>query len=244
MKAVVTAGGLAGGTFAAAAGTPVKALAPVRGVPMLDAVLNALREAGVDRIALIAGPEIERRYAQRVEHVIGASPSGGTNVLRALKAWPEDDTPLLYATSDLPFITGAAIGDFVTRTPQDALAMSIVEGERYATRFPGAPRFGITLAGEHIVNGGVFFLPPGGAARIETVATRLFDARKRPWRMASLIGVATLWRLITGTLRVGDLETKASSELGLRAVAVRHCAPELAFDVDTVADYRYACQHP
>jgi GTP:adenosylcobinamide-phosphate guanylyltransferase len=243
VKAVVTAGGLAGGTFSTAAGTPVKALAAVHGTPMLESVILALREAGADRIALIAGPEVRERYALRVEQAIDASPSGGANIVRALSAWPEDGDALLYATCDLPYITGAAIADFVARAPEGALAMSLVKGERYASRFPDCPRFGITLAGERVVNGGVFLLPPGGAARVERIATVLFDARKRPWRMASLIGLGTLRRLIAGTLSVGDLEAKASSVLGMPATAVRDCAPELAFDVDTIVDYRYACEH-
>jgi CTP:molybdopterin cytidylyltransferase MocA len=243
VKAVVTAGGLAGGAFSAAAGTQVKALAPVRGAPMLESVIVALREAGAERIALIAGPEVRERFAVRVEQTIDASPSGGANIMRALNAWPEDGGALLYATCDLPYITGAAVADFVARTPRGALGMSLVEAQRYAARFPGCPSFGITLAGERVVNGGVFLLPPGGAERIELVATRFFDARKAPWRMASMIGIGTLWRLVAGRLSVGALEAKANTVLGMRAVAVRNCAPELAFDVDTVADYRYACEH-
>ena len=148
MKAVVTAGGLAGGTLSAAAGTQVKALAPVRGIPMLDSVLDALRDGGANRIALVAGPQIQQRYGARVERVIEASPSGGINIMRALNAWAEDGTALLYATSDLPYITGAAVHDFVARAPAGALAISLVEGNRYAARFPGCARFGITLAGE------------------------------------------------------------------------------------------------
>lgn len=243
MRAVVTAGGPADGTFATAAGTAVKALACVRGVPMLESVITALREAGADRIAIIAGPEIQERYGTRVERVVEAARSGGANIIRALRAWPEDGTPLLYATSDLPYITGSSVRDFVERAPYDALSVSLAEAARYAARFPGCPPFGITLARERVVNGGVFLLPPGGAERVERLATKFFDARKAPWRMASLIGVGTLWRLVAGRLSVADLEAKARRELGVRAFAVRDCAPELAFDVDTLADYRYACEH-
>jgi CTP:molybdopterin cytidylyltransferase MocA len=244
MKAVVTAGGLAGGAFSAAAGTAIKALAPVRGAPILDAVITALRDAGADRIALIAGPEVQERYAGRLERILDASPSGGVNIIRAINAWPEDGGALLYATCDMPYVTGTAIGDFIARTPAQALGVSLVNGERYAARFPDCPPFGITLAGERVVNGGVFFLPPGAGARIERIASTLFDARKRPWKMASLIGMGTLWRFFTKSLSIGDLEAKAGRELGIPAVGVRDCAPELAFDVDTVADYRYACAHP
>lgn len=243
MKAVITAGGLAGGAFSEASGTPIKALAPVRGTPMIESVIVALRDAGADRIALIAGPEVRERYGARVEQTIDASPSGGINIMRALNAWPEDGTSLLYATCDLPYLTAASVADFIHRAPHDALAMSLVDASRYAARFPGCPGFGITLAGERIVNGGVFLLPPDGAPRVERVARRFFDARKAPWRMASIIGIGTLWRLVAGRLSIRDLETKARAALGIRAIAVRDCAPELAFDVDTVADYTYACEH-
>src|SRR5579875_3542112 len=102
---------------------------------MLDTVIAALQEAGADRIALVGGPEIRERYAGRVARVVDASRSGAINIMRALHAWPEDGAPLLYATSDLPYLTGGAVGDFIARTPSGALAISLVEGHRYATRF-------------------------------------------------------------------------------------------------------------
>jgi hypothetical protein len=68
----------------------------------------------------------------------------------------------------------------------------------------------------------------------------LFEARKRPWRMASLIGPAALIRFAAGRLGVTDLEATAQRVLQMPARAVRNCAAELAFDVDTAAEYGYA----
>ena len=240
MKAVVTAGGRIDGAFASAAGTRVKALASLRGATMLQRVLDALRGSGATRIAVVGGDEVRRACGNAVERFIDESPSGSENVLRALQAWPEDGGPLLYATSDLPYITAAAIHDFLQRSPSGALAVPLVESADYAARFPQAPPFGITLAGERVVNGGIFLLPPDSAARLAGAATSLFEARKRPWRMASLIGPAALIRFAAGRLGVTDLEATAQRVLQMPARAVRNCAAELAFDVDTAAEYGYA----
>jgi GTP:adenosylcobinamide-phosphate guanylyltransferase len=243
VKAVVTAGGRIDGAFAAAAGTRVKALAQVRGTTMLARVFDALRGCGADRIAVIGGDEVREACGSAVEQFVEESPSGSQNLLRALRAWPEDGEPLLYATSDLPYITAAAVRDFIERVPSGALGVPLAEFFVYAARFPEAPPTGITLAGERVVNGGVFLLPPDSAPRIARAATAIFESRKRPWRMASLVGPSALIRFAIGRLSIASLEATAQRVLKLPARAVRGCAPELAFDVDTAAEYSYATKN-
>jgi GTP:adenosylcobinamide-phosphate guanylyltransferase len=240
MRAVVTAGGRIEGDFARQAGTTVKALAPVRGVTMLQRMLDALRTAGVTDIAVVGGDEVRAACGSTVERFVDESPSGSENLLRALRAWPDSER-LLYATSDLPYVTEAAIADFVSRVGLGALAVSLAEYSAFIERFPAAPPgFGITLSGERVVNGGLFSIPQGATEKLATLATRFFEARKRPWRMASLVGPAVLIRFLSGRLRVADLETMALHVLQVPAQALRGCAPELAFDVDTAPEYRYA----
>lgn len=243
MKAVITTGGRIDGDFAAAAGTEVKALAPLHGTTMLGRVIDALRGCGADRIALVGGDEVRKAYGPDVERFIEESASGSENLLRALEAWPEDGEPLLYATSDLPYVTAAAIRDFIQRVPDATLAVPLAEFSVYTARFPQAPPCGITLAGERVVNGGVFFLPPDSARRIAEAATGFFESRKRPWRMAGLIGPTALFRFVAGRLSVAHLEATAERVLQMPARGVRGCAPELAFDVDTAAEYRYASEY-
>jgi GTP:adenosylcobinamide-phosphate guanylyltransferase len=243
VKAVITAGGRVGGEYAALAGTSVKALASVRGVTMLDRIIGALREVGATQIAVVGGDEVRTACASRVERFIDEAESGGANLLRALRAWPGDGAPLLYATSDLPYVTSEAIGGFLRRVPEGALALPLAEIGDFAGRFPAAPAFGITLCGERVVNGGVFSLPAESIEPLAGLATRFFDARKKPWRMASLVSPMVLFRYLTGRLRIAELEGLASRVLGVPAFAVRGCAAELAFDADTPNDYRYACAH-
>jgi hypothetical protein len=209
---------------------------------MLDRMIAALRAAGIAEIAVVGGDEVRAACGSRVDRFVQESPSGSENLLRALRAWPDNER-LLYATSDLPYVTDEAICDFKRRVGEGTLAVALSEFGEFSKRFPGAQSFGITLAGERVVNGGLFSIPQGATEQLASIATRFFEARKRPWRMASLVGPGVLVRFLSGRLRVADLEAMALHVLQVPAQALRGCAPELAFDVDTEADYRYACAH-
>jgi GTP:adenosylcobinamide-phosphate guanylyltransferase len=242
VRAVVTAGGRIDGEYARLAETTVKALALVRGVSMLDRILDALRGAGATRIAVVGGAEVRAACGERVERVVDEAATGEQNVALALHAW-DDEEPLLYATSDLPYVTAASVADFVRRVPLGAIGMPLAEHADFTSRFAGAPTAGIVLAGERVVNGGVFVLPPGSRSHVARLAAAFFSARKAPWRMASLIGPIPLLRLALRRLSVAGIEREALRVVGVPCVAVPRCAPELAFDADTDAEYRYACEN-
>ncbi len=243
MKTVVTAGGRIAGRYAEAAGTTVKALVRVGGVTMLDRIVDALRGAGATRVAVVGGDEVRAACDGRVDRVIDDAGSGTANLVQALRAWPEDGEPLLYATSDMPFVTSDAVADFLQRVPLDAVAMPLAEHGEFVRRFPDSPPCGIVLNGERVVNGDVFVVPAGSSARVEAIASRFFDARKAPWRMAGLVSPRILVRFLFRRLGVTHLEEHAGRMLDVRAIGARGCRPELAFDADTYDDYRYAIAH-
>lgn len=240
MKAVITTGGRVDDAYAAEAGTAIKALAEVRGMTMLGRAVEALRECGVSRIAVIADAHVRAAVDGTVDAIIDEGQTGAQNVLRALRAWPEDGEPLLYLTSDMPYLTAAALQDFIARTPPDTLAMPLTEYDAFVRRFPDAPPFGIALGGERVVNGGVFHVPPGAVERVAALAAQFFDARKEPWRLASLAGPHLLLRFLFRRLSIAHVEARAQSVLGVNVAAVRGAAPELAYDADSVDEYRYA----
>ncbi len=240
--AVITAGGRVGGEFARAIGTDVKALAPFDGSTLLARTIDAARQIGVERIAVIGGAEVRSACRDIVDAVIDESPLGSQNLVRALHAW-DDSATLLYLTSDMPFISAPALRVFLDASPANALALPLTEWRDFVSRFPGAPPFGVTLAGEKVVNGGAFLIPPGGAKAVEAFAVRFFDARKSVWRMARLTGPMLLMQFIFRRLGVPQLESHAQRLLGMRAAAVRNAPAELAYDIDLLEEYRYAVQH-
>jgi GTP:adenosylcobinamide-phosphate guanylyltransferase len=241
MKAVITAGGPIAGNYAERAGTHLKALAPVRGKTMLARTIEALRGVGVARIAVVGGEEVKNACGSTVEKIVPDAGTGRGNVLGALDAWPEDGDRLLYLTCDMPYVTAPALQTFVDAVPEPILSMALCEIDAFLLRFPNIPpSFGITLNGEMVVNGGAFLIPAGANARIRSFATRLFEARKTPLKMASIAGPSLLLKFLFGRLAISELEARASGLLGVPVVAARGCSPELGFDADTLTEYEYA----
>jgi GTP:adenosylcobinamide-phosphate guanylyltransferase len=244
VNAVITAGGRVDAEYARVAGTNVKALAVVRGATMLARTIDALRGAGVARIAVVGGDDVRRACESSVDEIIAEKPRGSENIIAALKAWPQYREPLIYATSDMPYVGTEAVADFIARVPEGHFALSLCEFNAFVERFPEAPSgFGIKLAGERVVNGGLFTIPAGSGERLALLAAQFFDARKEPWRMVRLINFGAALRFAFGRLTIAHLEAEAQRIGGLPATAVRGCAPELGFDADTAAEYEYAIAH-
>ncbi|MBV9270433.1 MAG: nucleotidyltransferase family protein [Candidatus Eremiobacteraeota bacterium] len=238
MHAVITAGGRVDGAMQTAMGTPVKALARVRGRTMLEAAIDAARGAGARSVTVIGGDEI-RSGNFDLDRLIDEAPSGRENVLNALDAW-DGKEPLLYLTSDMPYVTPSALITFVTRVPPDTVAMAVAEEIDFLRRFPNPPAHGVRLGNEYVTNGGAFLLPAGSRDAVRALATRFFEARKSLFQMALLLGPGLLFRFLIRRLTIADLENHALNVLGIPARAIRGCAPELAYDIDTLPEYEYA----
>lgn len=239
LRAVITAGGRVDGEFADVLGTSVKALAPFGEKTFLDLTIEALRGIGVEHIAVVGGAEVRTACEHRIEHFIDEAADGAENLRRAFYAW-DTRAPLLYLTSDMPFIDAASLRSFLDRVPDNALALPLTEWSDFTRRFPNAPPFGVTLAGEKVVNGGAFLIPSGSQERVERFAMRFFDARKSVWRMARLTGPVLLLQFVLRRLSIARLESHARRLLEVRAHAVRNAPAELAYDVDVLDEYRYA----
>ena len=240
MRAVITAGGTVDGAFAAAIGTPVKALAPVGARTLLDIALDAVDDAGIEGVVLIGGAEVRAHVAARPKvRVVDASADGRVNVLRALDAWPGER--FVYLTSDLPFASAAGLRDFVARSEAYAVTMALAEVDAYAQRFPGAPEHSVALRGERVANGNAFLIAPEAIEPVRALATRLFAARKNLLRLALLLGPSLCLRFTAKRLAIRDLEVDGRRRLGVPVGAIRGCDPGLCYDVDTVDEYAYAC---
>lgn len=239
MNAVITAGARVDAEFAARIGTSVKALARIGGRTMLASVIHAARDAGVTRLAVVGGSEVRKACAPEADAFIEESADGAENLSRALRAWP-GDAPLLYLTSDMPFVNAKALRSFIAAVPESALALPVTACEAFEMRFPGAPPFGIAIGAERVVNGGAFWIPAHGARKVENFAVRFFHARKSIARMAMLLGPVLCARFVLRRLSIATLETEAQRKLGIPARAIRNAPAELAYDVDTLEEYEYA----
>lgn len=172
--------------------------------------------------------------------VIAADDDGAVNVARALDAWPAGDD-LLFASSDLPFARAADLRAFLDAAAGYDLSLPLAGATAYETAYPGAPPHITVLGGERVAGGSVFFIRSQARVPVRAVAGEFFRARKSAVGMARLLGGRLLLRFLVRRLRIADIELRAERMLGVRAAAIRAAAPGLCYDVDTLADYRYAC---
>ena len=156
LRAVVTAGGRVDGAFAAAIGTPIKALAPFGERPLLDVVLGAIAACGIDGVAVVGDAALAPLLDGRAR-LIPAAGDGAINVARALDAWPAGDD-LLFATSDLPFAAASDLRAFLDRSAAFELSMPLAEAAAYAAAYPDAPEHVTALGTERVAGGSVFFI--------------------------------------------------------------------------------------
>jgi hypothetical protein len=90
-----------------------------------------------------------------------------------------------------------------------------------------------------VTGGNVFLVRRNYIVEAEPWLTELFARRKNPLAMGQLFGLGFVWLLLTGQAPLGLIETKVSSALRGRFRALLMDYPELAVDIDKVADYEY-----
>lgn len=250
MKAdvVVLAGGRNGAEMAAATGVENRALTPLGARTMLDYVTSALHEA----------PSVGEVY------VVGEVPAGpnhhgvrgGETLLdnlmagvRASEAGGGGDR-VLISTSDIPFLTPAAIEDFLVRAAQSGadLCCSYVPVALCYARFPDMKRTAVKVREGPLTLGNLMLVNPHFLRTHQETISRAYAARKSPIQVARMLGGGLLARLLLAQfvapslLTVGALEQGVSRLLGggARAVGIRSEYPEIGTDVDKPADVAIA----
>ena len=241
VDAIILAGGRISGAYARAAGTSVKALAPVGAVPLLQRVLEALRAAETVGRICVVGPECLRPLG--APGVVWQSESGTAlaNLRAGLERLGVDGSDrVLICASDLPFLGAASLNDFLRRAPEEAdVALPVVRRETFTDAFPGNWGIYVRLSEGAFTAGSQLLVRPGALLENLPLVRRLFEQRKNQLGMARTLGAGMLWRLVTRRLTVSEIETRARALTGCHCAAVLDCRPELAFDVDNMLDLRY-----
>jgi GTP:adenosylcobinamide-phosphate guanylyltransferase len=217
------------------AGVSDKALINLGGTTMLARVLQALRDAGVQWLAVSASnsaviEEAERHSGQGIAAAAGPSASVGI-ALRELGA------PLLVTTGDHALLRAEWVTDFVARVPADAdVAVLLARREAIEVAAPGSQRTYLRFADGHWSGCNLFYLATPRAEAVIRLWQAVEQDRKRPWRIVRRLGPMLLLRYLVGRLSLAE----AIAHLGRRAgvvAAVVECPDGLAaVDVDKPSD--------
>jgi len=250
---VIPAGGLIDGEFAAAAGTTIRALAPAGAGrrPVLQVVVAALRESNKVGKIVVVGPEELRSRVEGVDQWLGEPvqeagqiTGGPANILAGLKELDSARTALV-CTSDLPFLTADAVAGFVDRIDRAVdIGAGVVSADAYNGRFPDAPPSEyVRLAdvGPSTI-ACIFAVRPGAILGKMELVSSAFEARKSQWGLVRLLGPRLLWEFATKRMSARSICNRLERLLDCRIGLVENAAPETAFDIDTIEDYRYSCK--
>ena len=251
VDAILPAAGRIAGDFAAEAGTGVKALISLGGQTVLARTIAALRATGrVGRIVVIGPEEVTAHPAARAADA--ALPEGGTsgpaNILRGL-AWLRDASGqhadrVLIVTTDLPFITPAAITRFLDACPADLdIRIPLLRRQEFEVRFPDFPLEYVRLRDGEWAMGCAFLVNPEAIIAHRARIEQIFALRKSQLGMMRLLGPLFIVRFLLKRLTIKDIEQRCLDILGCTGGAIHGCPPELAFDIDLPKEYRYAAKH-
>jgi len=233
-NAVVLGGGDPGDPLAVAHGASVKALIDVNGKPMGQYVLEALRASGrVARVAYVGPLTEDMRALVDVEVPDAGSLLGN---LEAGAAALGAQSRVLVVTADVPLMTGEMLRDVLDASPDAGLVYPVVRRDACEAAFPGVKRTYARLVDGTFTGGNVFLLDPALIPRFMPKLRQLLALRKRPVALARLIGFGVLVRLLTGRLRIEDLERRVSGMLGVSARALVTGHAPVGADVDKEED--------
>ena len=240
LNVVVIAGGRISGEFADSAKTTIKALAPVGGRPVISYLLETLRELPQIGAVCVVGPE-ELKPALGPNFLWEMERGKATENFRAGAARLGNPERLLFSASDLPVVSAEALADFLNRAPLDAdICLPIVGKKSYNAAYSGGRDTFVKLKEGEMTAGSQFLLNLPTVLRNLPLIERFFNTRKSQIGLAMAIGPLVVAKFLAGRLSVRDIEDKLSQLCRCRCRAVPNCRPELAFDIDDLADLRYA----
>jgi hypothetical protein len=104
---------------------------------------------------------------------------------------------------------------------------NLVTRETMETRFPQSKRTFVRLRDAEVAGGDILLVKSTVVASNESLWQALTDARKHAWRLARLVGLGTLFRLLTRRLTISEIEATASRMFGapVRVLAQPACRP-------------------
>jgi GTP:adenosylcobinamide-phosphate guanylyltransferase len=253
MHALILAGGeaspellaVARGTGGSDSGTALdRALIELNGEPMIAPVIRALRAVPrIEQIAVV-GSDAVLAAARRIDPAIVPVAAGARMVdnLAAGVAALGKSGQILACSCDIPLADATAFSELIegARSRDLELAYPIVQRENCEAQFPGGKRTFARVSEGEFTGGNAFLIPARLIDHIIELTNTAYEARKRPHRLARLLGAGLLLKFLTKRLAIADVEARAAQVLRCRVGAIRMQHASIAFDVDKPEDLEVA----
>lgn len=223
-----------------------EAFIDIGGTPMLYFVLKALVQSKKIGRIIVAGPMERLQKVALPEKVIPVS-SGSTifdTVINGMNALSATEKTLI-ATVDIPFITTEAIDDFLMQCERQEgdFYYPIIEKSISEAKFPQGKRTYVKLTDGVFTGGNLFLVNPSIVPQCMMIAKKIIANRKKPWRLASLLGWTTLMKFVCGYLSVEAAKMRVSKILAVQGIVIRSKYPEIGMDIDKPDDINLVKQY-
>ncbi len=243
-SAVITAGGYAEGELRKTVQTDHKSLANLKGRTLLQRAVEAVRDAGIERIAVCGDEPIQIAARSFCAHVTiadrGNSPvESASNGIAALK----ESRRILFLPADTPFIAGSQIAEFISQLetiPEDFLAIGVCDKQSVMRALSGAKYRYVRLREGSFATSS---LQAGTASAVQKALDVLISIsrnRKSQFAVLRQVGIGTLLKFAMRRLSLHDIERIGSMMFGSKSVLVQGVHPYTTFDIDDENDWKYA----
>ncbi|AOY75183.1 nucleotidyltransferase family protein [Clostridium formicaceticum] len=216
-----------------------KAALPMKGLAMIQYVINALRNSGcVDTLMAVGNlKELRPIIFNEVDLLIQQQSSMMDNLLEALNHVKEEE-PVLITTCDIPLIHREVVKNFI----EAALRMEadvcypIVEKKNCTKHYPDIKRTYVNLKDGQFTGGNMILLSPAAIYKIEAPARWMIKHRKNPIKMSQALGLKFILGALFQRLTISSLEGYIEERFAIKAKAVICQDPEIASDIDDIKD--------
>lgn len=216
-----------------------KGLLEIAGKPMVEWVVDALRQAATIAEVAVVVPTAEDlgSWVDKVDKVVVSDREFMDNVLAGVASF-RADRYVLVATGDLPMLDGAAIDRFV----EDALerhvdfSYPLVPKSVMTEAYPTGERTYFKIKSGEYTGGNIVLVAPSAAERNREVGQRLFEVRKSALATVRMLGMRFSVKFLLGRLAAEEVEAKMQQLIGATGAAVIVHEPSIGMDVDKPAD--------
>jgi len=236
MKALILAGDSAEGPLKEI--TQNKALLKIHGKEMILYIIEALRKLDfIEQIAVVGDKDKLADLGEHIDLLIEQGENLSQNIMNGAEAFENDDE-LLVLSSDIPMITPKALRDFVEKSRQYEadLYYPIVRKEKNEEKFPGVHRTYVKLKDGTFTGGNVFLIKAKTIKELLPKTETFLAYRKKPWKLARILGLSFVIRFIIGSLTIDQLERRVMDLFGIKGKAIISDYPEIGTDVDKPSD--------
>lgn len=248
---IVLAGERPGGNpLAQALGKEAGILVDVAGRSCVARVLDALHGANTVSGGVMIGPQPDVAGLPEMRQLLAGhdlqwlAPATGPAESALLALQNTADRPVLITSADHALLTPEIIDEFCTRalsSPAD-FVVGLVPHPVVANTFPQSKRTLLKFADGTYCGSNLFMVRSTAGDRVVNFWRTMQSHRKRPWRMATELGIFTLIRYALGVLPLADALRRISTLAGCTAGFVELPIARAAVDVDSLADHALAEQ--